>query len=51
MLINDTMGVLAAGRYKSPDAMIGLILGTGAPPLPLGSDCPLSIRHVYLGLL
>lgn len=29
VLINDTMGVLAAGRYANPDAMIGLILGTG----------------------
>ncbi len=33
VLINDTMGVLAAGRYRNPDAMIGLILGTGAHPL------------------
>ena len=33
VLINDTMGVLAAGRYRNPDAMIGLILGTGARPL------------------
>lgn len=32
VLINDTMGVLAAGRYRSPDAMIGLILGTGVLP-------------------
>lgn len=33
VLINDTMGVLAAGRYRNPDAMIGLILGTGAHSL------------------
>lgn len=30
VLINDTVGVMAAGRYMNPDAMIGLILGTGA---------------------
>lgn len=29
MLINDTLGVMAAGRYMHPDAMIGIILGTG----------------------
>lgn len=29
VLINDTTGVMAAGRYMNPDAMIGLILGTG----------------------
>jgi hexokinase len=29
VLINDTVGVMAAGRYMNPDAMIGLILGTG----------------------
>lgn len=29
VLINDTLGVMAAGRYVHPDAMIGIILGTG----------------------
>jgi hypothetical protein len=29
VLINDTLGVMAAGRYMHPDAMIGIILGTG----------------------
>jgi hypothetical protein len=31
VLINDTLGVMAAGRYMNPDAMIGIILGTGRP--------------------
>lgn len=30
VLLNDTVGVLAAGRYADPSTMVGVILGTGA---------------------
>ncbi len=30
VLINDTMGVLATGRYLDASTMVGVILGTGA---------------------
>jgi hypothetical protein len=40
VLINDTLGVMAAGRYMNPDAMIGIILGTGAPLCCQGTNLP-----------
>ena len=29
MLLNDSIGTFAGGRYLDPDIMIGIILGTG----------------------
>ena len=29
MLLNDSIGTFAGGRYLDPDIMVGIILGTG----------------------
>jgi hexokinase len=28
-VLNDTVGVMAAGRYYDPDTEVGMIMGTG----------------------
>lgn len=38
VLINDTTGVLAAGRFLDTSTMVGVILGTGDSPAPLSQQ-------------